>query len=52
MKWRLIGGVTRGDEPVTGETFGDRTVRARPGVTRHLGGELAGTPKIILSWER
>jgi hypothetical protein len=48
MKWRLTGGVTRGDEPVTVETFGDGTVRARPGVARHPDGELAGTPKIIL----
>jgi hypothetical protein len=40
--------MTRGDELVTVELLGDGTVRARLGVTRHLDGELAGTPKIVL----
>jgi len=48
MKWILTAGVTRGDEPVTVEPWGDGTVRARPGVTRHLDGALARTPKMVL----
>jgi hypothetical protein len=48
MQWRLTGGVTRDDGPVTVETLGDGTVRALPGIARHPERELAGTPKIIL----